>query len=66
MSAPVVRWQIITSRPDDLCSFYAEVFGWRTRRDNPLGVREVQTQDATAFPGSVWPAPPGVGVTVFS
>lgn len=59
MSAPVVRWQIVTPHPDDLCEFYAEVFGWRTTRDNPLGVREVHPTTAAAFPGSVWPAPPG-------
>lgn len=58
MSAAVVRWQIVTPRPGELCDFYEKVFGWRISRDNPLGVREVRTHAAGAPAGSVWPAPP--------
>lgn len=59
MSAPVVRWQVVTPQPAAFGRFYAEVFGWRIARDNPLGVREVEGDDGgRGVPGSIWPAPP--------
>jgi len=54
--AAVVRWQIVSPRPDDVARFYGEVFGWDVSRQNALGVREFTGGDGC--PGSVWPAPP--------
>lgn len=58
MPAPVVRWQIISPRPDEVSQFYGAVFGWTERRDNTLGYREINTGSSEGIQGGVWPAPP--------
>lgn len=58
MGSPVVRWQLVTPRPDEAGRFYGEVFGWRVDRDNALGAREVSTGSALGIGGGIWPAPP--------
>ncbi len=58
MAAPVVRWQILSPRPDEVGRFYGSVFGWTERRDNALGYREINTGSPKGIPGGVWPAPP--------
>jgi predicted enzyme related to lactoylglutathione lyase len=58
MGAPVVRWQMISPRPDEVVGFYAAVFGWHEDRGNALGYRELRTQSADGISGGVWPAPP--------
>jgi predicted enzyme related to lactoylglutathione lyase len=58
MGAPVVRWQIVSPRPDDVARFYGEVFDWAVTRDNALGYREVQSGTPQGCPGGIWPAPP--------
>lgn len=58
MGAPVVRWQMISPRPDEVVRFYAAVFGWHEDRSNALGYRELRTQSAAGISGGVWPAPP--------
>ncbi|MGE0812707.1 MAG: VOC family protein [Vicinamibacterales bacterium] len=55
MGAPVVRWQIVSPRPDEVVRFYGAVFGWVERRDNALGYRALQT--GGGIQGGVWPAP---------
>jgi predicted enzyme related to lactoylglutathione lyase len=55
---PVVRWQIVSPRPDDVSRFYSGVFGWRVSRHNALGARDVSTESAKGIPGALWPAPP--------
>ncbi len=56
MADPVVRWQMISPRPDDVAQFYGEVFGWTVSRANALGYR--QFDGGGSCPGGVWPAPP--------
>lgn len=58
MGAPVVRWQIISPRPEDVSRFYGAVFGWTESRANALGYRELNTGSADGIHGGVWPAPP--------
>jgi predicted enzyme related to lactoylglutathione lyase len=58
MAAPVVRWQMLSSRPDEVSRFYGAVFGWTEKRDNALGYREVSTGSSSGIQGGVWPAPP--------
>ena len=59
MGAPVVMWQILSSRPDDVSKFYETVFGWSSKRDNALGYRQVNTGSTKGIHGGVWPAPDG-------
>jgi predicted enzyme related to lactoylglutathione lyase len=59
MNSPVVRWQVLSPDPDASVSFFSQNFGWQTRRDNPLGYRQVQAGEG-GIPGGIWPAPPGV------
>ena len=61
MSAPVVRWQVISSQPDAAASFYQKLFGWTLSQDNGMGYREIKTGDAKGIDGGIWPAPPGQG-----
>ena len=56
MSAPVLKWQMLSPEPEKLIAFYRELFGWKVSADNALGYREV---DTGGVPGGVWPAPPG-------
>ena len=58
MAAPVVRWQIISPKPDDVSRFYGAVFGWTEQRDNALGYRAINTGSPEGIQGGVWPAPP--------
>ena len=58
MAAPVVRWQIISPKPDDVSRFYGSVFGWTEQRDNALGYRSINTGSPEGIQGGVWPAPP--------
>lgn len=57
MGAPVVRWQVISPRPDDVSRFYGAVFGWTESRANALGYRALHTGSADGIQGGVWPAP---------
>lgn len=58
MGAPVVRWQIISPRPDEVARFYGAVFGWTGSRANALGYREISTGSSGGIQGGIWPAPP--------
>src|SRR5262245_57941716 len=58
MAAPVVRWQILSPRPDEVARFYGAVFGWTAARDNALGYREINTGSTDGIQGGIWPAPP--------
>lgn len=57
MGQPVVRWQIISAKPDAAVAFYRDLFGWTEKRDNALGYREVST-GSNGMNGGVWPGPP--------
>jgi predicted enzyme related to lactoylglutathione lyase len=59
MSQPVIRWQLISPDPERSSTFFRQLFGWQTSRDNALGYREVTAGDG-GIHGGIWPAPPGV------
>ena len=56
MSAPIMRWQIVTTDPEAMATFYGELFGWKVQAANALGYREAASGGIT---GGYWPAPPG-------
>jgi predicted enzyme related to lactoylglutathione lyase len=58
MGNPVTQWQIVTKNPEQHAAFYAAVFGWTIRSDNPLGYRAADTGPGRGIPGGFWPAPP--------
>ncbi len=58
MGSPVVQWQMLSNRPDELAAFYSMVFGWKVNADNPLGYRAIDTHSKHGIPGGIWPAPP--------
>lgn len=57
MPNPVIRWQIVSPRPDETARFYGRLFDWPMSQDNPLGYRELST-GAGGIDGGVWPGPP--------
>jgi predicted enzyme related to lactoylglutathione lyase len=57
MNHPVVRWQMISPKPDASVSFYRQLFGWTVNQDNALGYREMKAGDG-GIDGGVWPGPP--------
>jgi|SRR6185312_8048823 len=58
MGNPVTQWQVVTREPEKHSAFYATVFGWKVKSDNPLGYRMVDPDSAKGIPGGFWPAPP--------
>jgi predicted enzyme related to lactoylglutathione lyase len=58
MSAPVVQWQLVASNPDELVTFYRDLFGWQISTRNAMGYRQVTAGEA-GINGGVWPSPPG-------
>jgi len=58
MGNAVTQWQVITREPEKHAAFYAAVFGWNIRSDNPLGYRMAETGSARGIGGGFWPAPP--------
>lgn len=58
MGAPVIRWQVLSPKPDVVAQFYGRVFGWTESRDNALGYRAVDTGSSLGIQGGIWPAPP--------
>jgi predicted enzyme related to lactoylglutathione lyase len=57
MSAPVVQWQIVTPKPEELVKFYRDLFGWSVSVKNAIGYRQV-TAGEGGINGGVWPSPP--------
>lgn len=57
MSAPVIQWQILSSRPDEVAKFYKSLFGWTISASNAIGYRQVETGGG-GIGGGIWPAPP--------
>ena len=57
MSNPVVRWQMLSPKPDETVAFYRQLFDWSVTQSNALGYREV-TAGHGGIHGGVWPAPP--------
>ncbi|MFN7926092.1 MAG: VOC family protein [Bryobacteraceae bacterium] len=58
MSNPVVQFQILSKSPEQQAEFYAKLFGWTVRSDNPLGYRQIDTGSTKGIQGGIWPAPP--------
>ena len=57
MSAPVLQWQLVATKPDELATFYRELFGWTISTKNAMGYRRVTTGEG-GINGGVWPSPP--------
>ncbi|MBL8878234.1 MAG: VOC family protein [Phycisphaerales bacterium] len=58
MGNPVIHWQIVSRKPDELVSFYTKLFGWTVSANNALGYRMLSTGAGRGIDGGVWPAPP--------
>jgi predicted enzyme related to lactoylglutathione lyase len=61
MANPVMGWQILTKRPEELEQFYTELFGWSVSADNPLGYKQVNTASSEGIQGGFWPIAPNEG-----
>ena len=59
MSNPVVQWQIVAQDPEAVAQFYGKLFGWKSRTDNALGYRMVESGGERGIDGGIWPSPPG-------
>ncbi len=57
MSAPVMQWQFVSSKPDEVAAFYKALFGWTITARNAMGYRQVDTGGG-GMGGGIWPAPP--------
>jgi uncharacterized protein len=57
MGAPVLLWQMVSPKPDDVAKFYKELFGWAVSTRNALGYRQVDAGEG-GIGGGIWPAPP--------
>lgn len=57
MAAPVLQWQFVSPKPDELVAFYKDLFGWTVSAKNAMGYREIETGGG-GINGGVWPAPP--------
>jgi len=57
MGAPVMQFQFVSSKPDEVAAFYKTLFGWTVSAGNALGYREIET--GAGIGGGIWPAPPG-------
>lgn len=55
---PVVRWQIISPKAQELTEFYTKLFGWEASTDNMLSYTMLDTGSERGIHGGVWPAPP--------
>lgn len=58
MGDPVIHWQIVSRKPDELVQFYTKLFDWSANADNALGYRMLSTGAGRGIDGGVWPAPP--------
>lgn len=58
MGNPVIHWQIVSRRPDDLAKFYTQLFDWTVNANNPLAYRMLDTGAGRGINGGIWPAPP--------
>ena len=58
MANPVTQWQVLTKDPAKHAAFYAAVFGWDIKSENPMGYRTVDADSGKGIPGGFWPAPP--------
>jgi predicted enzyme related to lactoylglutathione lyase len=58
MKPAVVKWQIVTPQLDACESFYKELFGWTSNRDNRLGYCQIPAGSDRGIDGGIWPGPP--------
>ena len=57
VGAPIMQWQFVTNKPDDVAAFYRKLFGWTVTSGNAMGYRQVDTGGGGPN-GGIWPAPP--------
>src|SRR5260370_9830963 len=56
MHNPIVHWEIVSpERGVQLQEFYANLFGWKIKRENPFNYGLVDTQSSLGINGSVGP-----------
>ena len=58
MSSPVMQWQMLSNKPDELAAFYTRLLGWKVDANNALGYRAIDTGSKQGIGGGIWPAPP--------
>jgi len=58
MGSPVIHWQMLSNKPEELAAFYSRLFGWKVDANNPLGYRAIDTGSKSGIGGGIWPAPP--------
>lgn len=56
MGDPVLQWQFVSSKPDEVATFYKQLFGWSVTATNAMGYRQIDT--GAGISGGIWPAPP--------
>jgi uncharacterized protein len=57
MPNPVVRWQILSPKPDQSATFYEKLFAWKVTNANALGYRELASNVEGSVNGGIWPSP---------
>jgi predicted enzyme related to lactoylglutathione lyase len=57
MPNPVVRWQILSPKPDESATFYEKLFAWKLTDANALGYRELANNVEGSIDGGIWPSP---------
>ena len=58
MGAPVMQWQMLSNKPDELAKFYTQLFGWKVNTNNAMAYRAIDTGSSQGIPGGIWSAPP--------
>lgn len=61
MTAPIVRWQLVSPDAEAEAAFYSELFEWKVSKANAMGYRVVAS---AGIEGGIWPAPPGTAAIV--
>src|SRR5258707_14068102 len=67
MPNPIVHWEIVSpERGVQLQEFYAKLFGWKMKRENPFNYGLVDTQSSLGINGAVGPGEGPRRVTLYA
>src|SRR5258708_33617499 len=67
MPNPVVHWEIVSNtRGEELQRFYADLFGWEVRADNPFNYGLVDRQTERGIAGGIGPTEGPSRVTIYA
>jgi predicted enzyme related to lactoylglutathione lyase len=58
MGQPVLKFQIVSKKPDKSSAFYCTLFDWTEEADNALGYRTLDTRSKKGIQGGIWPCQP--------